>query len=430
MHGFALGGVMFFLLLALMLFGIPITFSLGIVSAVVLLMGDYSLLIIPHRLTSGVDVFVLLAVPYFILAGKLMNLAELTDRIFNFAKRLVGHLPGGLGHVNVLASMIFAGMSGAALADVEGLGTVEIKAMTDAGYSKPFSVAITAASSTIGPIIPPSIPLIIYGVIGEVSIAKLFLAGVIPGVLLGGLLMAIIWYLAGRQSLPVFAKGTFTQLAASFIEALPALMIPFMLVVSMLTGLATPTEIGTLAVVYAIILGYWFSRGAKIKGHLVWNVVSETAEATGSIMIIISSAALFSTVLTLEQIPQKTASYIISVIESPPVFLMALNVFLLIVGCLLDATSAIVILVPALLPTAVKLGIDPVHFGMVVVLNLMIGLITPPFGLVLYAISDMTGMSIFAVVRALLPYYFPLLGCLILVTFVPYISLFLPGFIF
>lgn len=411
-------------ILLLMVIGVPVAFALGTVAAGMLFMFDYPLRLVPHLMTTGVDVFVLLAIPFFVLTGQLMNLANLTDRIFSFADSAVGHIPGGLGHVNISASMIFAGVSGAALADVQGLGTVEIKAMTDAGYKRGFSAAITAASSTIGPILPPSIPLVIYGVIAEVSIGELFVAGFLPGILMGLTMMVLVYFLALRTEMPTKVRASIAVLVRNFVLALPALVIPVLLVAAFLFGIATPTEIGVLSIVYILILIFLVTR--SLPWSAVWACIERTAAATASIMLILSTASLYGKVLALEQVPQILTGNILEFTASPLAFLLAVNVLLLVLGCVLDGIAVMVILLPILLPISAQLGIDPVHFGVVVVLNLMIGLITPPFGLALFAITDIAKISTAQMIRSIAPFLVPLFASLLIVTLWADLVLLLP----
>lgn len=423
-------GISLALIVFLMLCGVPITFTLGIVSATVLIVKGYPLGLIPHMMITGVESWVLLAVPFFILTGQLMNASRLTDRIFDFASACVGHIKGGLGHVNILASMIFAGISGAALADVQGLGLVEIKAMKDKGYDLEFSAAVTAASSTIGPIIPPSIPLVVYAAIAEVSVAKLFLAGFLPGVLMGLAMMVLVYVMATKPSFPVKPdpRPTYRHLWHTFVRSIPSLVIPAILVSAILFGVATPTEIGVISIVYIIVVVGFVYR--SLDWAEAWKAIKDTAEATASILIILATAALYSKMLAMEQVPQMMTRYVLDVTgNNPALFLVAVNVLLLILGCFLDATAIMVITLPILLPIARLLQIDFIHFGIIVVFNLMIGLLTPPFGLCLYAIVNMTKIPMDRMVKAIAPFFVPLLLTLVFITFAKGPIMFLPSLI-
>ena len=423
-------GISLLLIMLLMLCGVPITFTLGIVSATVLIVKGYPLGLIPHMMITGVESWVLLAVPFFILTGQLMNASKLTDRIFDFASACVGHIKGGLGHVNILASMIFAGISGAALADVQGLGLVEIKAMKDKGYDLEFSAAVTAASSTIGPIIPPSIPMVVYAAIAEVSVAKLFLAGFLPGILMGLAMMILVYVMATSPTFPVKPdpRPTLHHLLHTFVQSIPSLVIPAILVAAILFGVATPTEIGVISIVYIIMVVGFIYR--SLDWAEAWKAVKGTAEATSAILIILATAALYSKMLAMEQVPQMMTRYVLEVTGNDPVlFLIAVNVLLLILGCFLDATAIMVITLPILLPIARLLQIDFIHFGIIVVFNLMIGLLTPPFGLCLYAIVNMTKIPMDRMVRAIAPFFVPLLLTLVFITFAKRPIMFLPNLI-
>ncbi len=418
------------IIVILMLAGVPITFTLGIVSAMVLIVKGYPLGLIPHLMITGVESWVLLAVPFFILTGQLMNASKLTDKIFDFANACIGHIKGGLGHVNILASMIFAGISGAALADVQGLGLVEIKAMTDKGYDKEFSAAVTVASSTIGPIIPPSIPMVIYAAIAEVSVAKMFLAGFLPGIVMGLAMMVLVYIMAMNPNFPVKPdpRPTFRHLWTTFIHSIPSLVIPGILLSAILFGVATPTEIGVISIVYIILVVGFAYR--SLDWAAAWAAVKGTAEATSAILIILATAALYSRMLAMEQVPQQMTRFILGTTgNNPTLFLIAVNVLLLFLGCFLDTTAIMVITLPILLPIAKLLGIDFIHFGIIVVFNLMIGLLTPPFGLCLYAIVNMTKIPMDRMVRAVAPFFIPLLLTLVFITFAPRPIMFLPNLI-
>lgn len=417
-----------FVIVTLMLLGVPITFTLAIVSAAVLIIKGYPLGVIPHMMITGVESWVLLAVPFFVLTGYLMNASKLTDKIFDFANACLGHIRGGLGHVTILANMIFAGISGAALADVQGLGVVTIKAMTDKGYDKEFAAGVTVAASTIGPIIPPSIPMVIYAAIAEVSVAKMFLAGFVPGILMGLAMMVLVYFMAKGEGFSVKPdpRPTLRHVWATFVSSIPSLVIPAILLAAILLGIATPTEIGVISIVYIVVVVGFVYR--SLDWAAAWGAVRATAEATSGILIILASAALYSKMLAMEQVPQNITKYVLQVTQNSPVaFLLAVNVLLLILGCFLDTTAIMVITLPILLPIARLLHIDLIHFGIVVVFNLMIGLLTPPFGLCLYAIVNMTKIPMDRMVRAIAPFFIPLLVTLAFITFAPKLIMFLPN---
>jgi tripartite ATP-independent transporter DctM subunit len=412
-----------------MIIGVPIAISLGGASVLwVYLSQKVPDFVILHRMVSGVDSFPLLAVPFFILAGNLMNVAGLTNHIFNFAKACVGWMHGGLGHVNIGASIIFAGMSGAAVADAGGLGTIEIKAMTDAGYDKDFAVAVTAASSTIGPIIPPSLPLVVYGVVASASIGRLFIAGVIPGLLMGGALMIMVAIYAKKRKYPSDQKFSIVRLGKSFIEGFPSLVTPGIIIGGIAFGLFTPTEAAIAAVVYALILGIFVYKTITFKKFM--QVSFDTLETTAIVMLIVAGASIFAWILTANRVTEQFAALILSITNNRILILILINLILFFVGFFMETIAAITILVPVLLPIAMNVGVDPVHFGIFMVLNLMIGLLTPPVGMVLYVLSRVAKMPFERCAAATAPFLIPLVIVLFLVTFIPGLSMWLPNLLF
>jgi tripartite ATP-independent transporter DctM subunit len=419
---------MFFTLFFLIIIGAPIAIALGGSSALWVYLSeavpDFTIL---HRMVNGVDSFPLLAIPFFILAGNLMNVAGLTNQIFNFAKAVVGWLPGGLGHVNIGASIIFAGMSGAAVADAGGLGTIEIKAMSDAGYDLDFSVAVTAASSTIGPIIPPSLPMVIYGVMASASIGRLFIAGFIPGLLMGLSLSILVGYYALKRNYPRDAKFSIKQLGVSFIQGLPALVTPIIIIGGIAFGIFTPTEAAIAAVVYALFLGFIY-RTLNFKKLVAISL--ETAETTAVILLIVAGASIFAWVLTANQVTEQFAALVLGITNNKFLLLLVINILLLIVGCFMETIAAITILTPVLLPVAMQLGIDPIHFGVIMVLNLMIGLLTPPVGMVLFVLTRVAKVSFERAAKATFPFLLPLLIVLFLITYFEPLCMWLPGVLF
>ena len=409
----------------LLILRVPIGFCLMLSSfAYILVNGDISFGIMTQRLEAGVEQFTLLAVPFFIMAGKLMNVGGITDRIFNFARAIVGHVPGGLAHTNVLASIFFSGMSGAAVADAGGLGSIEIEAMKKDGYTARFSGAVTAASATIGPIIPPSIPIIVYAVFAETSVAALFAAGVIPGLLMGLALMIMIYIYSIRFNYPKHARANLKQLYGTFTAAIPPLITPLILVGGILGGVFTPTEAGAVAALYALFLGIVIYRTVDLKKIL--EVFLDSSYTTATVMLIVIGASLFGWVLTLERIPVIVGTSILALTQNKIIILIITNLFLLFVGCFLEPVAAMIILIPVFLPICQQLEISLVHFGIIMVLNLMIGLLTPPVGLVLYVIADIAKISFEKVVRGTLPFLIPLVTVLLLLTYWPNIVLILP----
>ncbi len=458
--------------LVFMMGGIPVAIAMaGASLAYILSSGNLPPFVVIHRMVGGIDSFPLLAVPFFILAGNLMNNAGITTRIYNFALSLVGWMKGGLGHVNVLGSVIFAGMSGTAIADAAGLGTIEIKAMKEHGYSAEFAVGVTAASATLGPIIPPSLPFVIYGMMANVSIGALFLAGVLPGAMLALLMMItvayfahknkwgadfkfsssrlakalaelgvvigwplLLWVVVARFGAPA-QLSVFAGLALLFVvdrifkfEALLPIMTPVLLIGGMTTGLFTPTEGAIAACVWAMILGFaWY-------GTLSWKmfvkVCLDTIETTSTVLFIVAAASIFGWMLTATGVTTDIANWVLGFTKSAWVFLLLANLLMLFVGCFLEPTAAITILVPILLPIATQLGVDPVHFGLVMVLNLMIGLLHPPMGLVLFVLARVANLSFERTTMAILPWLVPLLLSLVVITYVPSLVLWLPKMFF
>ena len=453
--------------LAFMAAGVPVAIAMaGAALVYILLTGDIPPFVVVHRMISGIDSFPLLAVPFFILAGNLMNNAGITNRIYNFALSLVGWLKGGLGHVNIIGSVIFAGMSGTAIADAAGLGTIEIKAMKDQGYDLGFSVGVTAASATLGPIIPPSLPFVIYGMMANVSVGQLFVAGIVPGVVMAILMMLTVAYYAHKYhwggdikfewgrlgkallelalviGFPVIMWGLIIAglpfnwafgacvaglLAADFkfkFDAVLPIMTPVLLIGGMTTGVFTPTEGAIAACVWALFLGLVWYRTLTWK--MLVKVSMDTIETTATVMFIVAAASIFGWLLTATRVTDAVAAWVLAFTHSPWVFLLLVNLLMLFVGCFLEPTAAILILVPVLMPVVQQLGIDPVHFGLVMVLNLMIGLLHPPMGMVLFVLARVANLSIEKTTMAILPWLVPLLLSLLLITYIPSISLWLP----
>ena len=448
--------------------GLPVAMAMAAASLIYLLFVPSSPpLVVVHRMVSGIDSFPLLAVPFFILAGNLMNTAGITHRIYSYALALVGWLKGGLGHVNVVGSVVFAGMSGTAIADAAGLGTIEIKAMTDHGYDPEFAVGVTAASATLGPIIPPSLPFVIYGMMANVSVGALFLAGIFPGVVMALLMMLTVAYFAHKNGwggdvkfewpkllkalvetlvviawplviwLMVTEVGTHAQLTVlvglvllfaadklfNFQAVLP-IMTPVLLIGGMTTGVFTPTEGAIAACVWALILGFLWYRTLHFK--LFVKICLDTVETTATVLFIVAAASIFGWLLTATGVTAAIGQWVLGVTDQPWQFLLLANLLMLFVGCFLEPTAAITILVPILVPICQQLGIDLVHFGLIMVLNLMIGLLHPPMGMVLFVLARVANLSVERTTMAILPWLVPLLGSLLLITYVPSIALWLP----
>lgn len=420
--------ILFGSLLALMLLRVPIAFSLALSSFAYILYSGLPPVLLMHNMVNGMDSFPLLSIPFFILAGALMNSAGITARIFGFARAIVGWMHGGLGHVNVGASIIFAGMSGAAVADAGGLGAIEVKAMREAGYDDDFSVGVTAASSTIGPIIPPSLPLVIFGVMASVSIGKLFVAGIVPGLLMAAALSAMIWWMSRSRNYPRDVAFSVRTIATRFRAAFLPLMTPVIIVGGIVSGAFTPTEAAICAAAYALLLGVVLYGNLTRRKLAVISL--ETIETTAAIMMIVGAATVFAWILTANQVAAHFAEFVLSFTDNKTVVLLLIMGVVLIVGLFMETIAAISILVPVLMPVAAQFGIDPVHLGIIVILNLMLGLLTPPVGMVLFVLARVSKVSFEQCVRATLPFLVPLLAVLLLLSFVPGLVLWLPDLLY
>ena len=415
------------LFILLMVLGCPIAFAMVLSSLFyILLVGHIDYVIIPQRLSGGLDSFPLLAIPLFLLAGTLMNEFGITERIFVLAQALVGHITGGLGHVNVLASMIFAGMSGSAIADAGGLGAIEMEAMNKAGYRRDFSAAITASSSIIGPIIPPSISMVIYGVIASVSISKLFAGGLIPGVLMGVSLMIVIYYRArsGKETCPITSRSSLKAIIKGVQVSFLPLLAPGIIVGGILLGIFTPTEAGGVAVVYTVILGIYY-REITVPGLIA--AFKKTFLSTATVLFLIAGGSVFAWLIALAKLPEHFAELLFTISSNKYVILLMINIFLLIQGFFMSATAGVVIVAPMLLQVGQTIGVDPIHLGVFLIINLMIGIITPPVGMVLFTVSEVAEIKVEAVIRAVFPFYFPLVITLLAVTYFPQLVMFLPS---
>ncbi|MBO6718014.1 MAG: TRAP transporter large permease [Rhizobiaceae bacterium] len=419
---------MILLLFALMIVGVPVAVALAFASLAFVATNGLPPMIVLANMVNGINSFPLIAVPFFILAGNLMNTAGITARIFDFARAVVGWMHGGLGHVNVGASVIFAGMSGAAVADAGGLGNIEIKAMRDAGYDTDFAVGITAASSTIGPIIPPSLPLVIYGVIADTSIGQLFTAGLIPGMMMAIALMVMVAFYARKRNYPRDMSFSLSRFGYTFIHAVLPLMTPVIIIGGIMGGVFTPTEAAIAAVAWSMFLGIFIYRTLGWKQIL--RVSMDTVETTAAIMLIVASSMIFAWILTANQVALHFSDIMLSVTENKVALLLIITLIVLVIGCFMETIAAITILTPVLLPVAVGLGIDPVHFGIILILNLMIGLLTPPVGMVLYVLSKVANVPFERCVTATAPFLIPLVVVLMLLTFVPAFSMWLPTMLY
>jgi C4-dicarboxylate transporter DctM subunit len=408
-----------------LILGIPIAFVLGLTSFVALLYsGNIPLLLMPKEMFSGTDSFPLLAVPFFMLAGNLMNAGGITRRLIHFCNILLGYVRGGLAMVNIVASMFFAGITGAAAADASAIGSILIPAMTEEKYDRDFSAAVTAAASTMGPIIPPSIPMIILGAIAELSVGALFLAGVIPGVMIGISLLGVAYVISRKRNYPKEKVKSVKDFFIGLKDALLALLMPAIIMGGILGGIFTPTEAAVVAVVYAFIVSFFIYR--EIRWKDLHKVLIDSVVTTSILMLVIANSAIFGWILANQQVPQAVAQIFLSVSNNKWVILLLLNIFLLFVGTFMETTASLIILTPILFPLAVKVGIDPIHFGLVMVLNLVIGLITPPLGVCLFIACSIAKITLEQIVKAILPFLIAAIAVLFIVTYIPELSLWIP----
>ncbi|MEO7157251.1 MAG: TRAP transporter large permease, partial [Vicinamibacterales bacterium] len=402
-----------------------VVLAIGIPCIVYIVAHGLPIDLVAQRTLYAMDSFPLVAVPVFLFVGSLMNTAGISRYIYKFADTATGRLPGGLAQVNIFGSLIFAGMSGSALADIGGLGRIEIDAMRSKGFTAPFAAAVTSSSAIVGPIFPPSIPLIIYGTVTGVSVIQLLLGGILPGLLCVAMLMLMTGWLAIRRGYPRTTRWpTRHELWRDFRPAFPAMIAPIVLIVGMLLGWFTPTEIASVTVLYAILISSLFYRELTWRGVL--DAGYETVRASAGILLIVAVAALFGWILSVEGVPQKLTAAMLQVSTNPYVLLMIVNVLLIVVGMFLDSTTAILVIAPIIAKPLVAAGVDPVHLGMVVVFNLMIGLLTPPMGLALFLVADIAKVTMKDVLREMAPYYIPLGITLLLITYVPKITTWIP----
>ncbi len=408
----------------LLLIGAPISIAIGAGATAGCIALGYPLQIVGQKMVTGVDSYLLIAVPLFIFAGNLMNEGKITTKIFDFAQSLVGWIPGGLGHANIVASIIFAGMSGSAAADAGGLGVIEMKAMRDNGYDDAFSAAVTSASSVIGPIFPPSIPLIIYGSVASVSVAKLFMGGVLPGLLMGLALMILVFIFAvkrGYERTPFRLK----VLWESFKGSILSLITPLIILAGFTTGWVTPTEASCIAVVYSLVISAFVYRSLGLKKFL--ECAKESALGAANTLFIIGTSTLFTYVMVKEGISKDIANSILGISSNPAIILLIINIILLVLGMFMEPGAILTLMLPVLVPIAQAIGLDLVHFGVVMVLNLMIGQVTPPFGVCLFIISDLARVKLEILYKSILPFIIPLIVTLLMCTYIPGIVTWLPN---
>ncbi len=417
----------FLVLVGLILLGLPIPVSMGLTAVFFFVaLGETEVLtMVPARMYSSTTSFTLLAIPFFILTGNLMNAGGITLRLFRFAQNLVGHLRGGLGHVVVVSAMIFAGMTGAAVAEAAALGTVELDGMVKRGFDRKFSAAILASASTIGPVIPPSIPFVIYGSITGTSVGRLFLGGFVPGFLMGIALMIIVYVISRRRNYPKERRATLREFLDSTLGAVSAIATPIIIIGGMVSGIFTPTEAAVAATVYALILTMFVYKEVKFKDlpRILW----ETLESSVRVLFIISAAGIFGWLLIHQRVPETVIHGLMSLSQNPWIVLLIINIILLILGCFMEGICIMLLTIPVFMPMIFKLGIDPVHFGVMMTLNLMVGLLTPPVGMVLYTLASISKIPVWALAHELRWHMVALAVVLFLVTYVPGFVTFVPN---
>ena len=413
--------------LVLLFTGIPLYVDLGLSSFLYIFIPGMKPIVVLQRITQAANSFTMIAAPFFILMGNLMNTGGVTRKLFRFANTLVGSVPGGMGHANILCSAMFAGMSGTAVADAGGLGNIEIEAMRDLGYDDDFSCAVTAASSVLGPIIPPSLPMVILAVTVGASIGRCFVGGILPGILMALAMGSLVSYYSRKRHYPRNPKPTARIIWTAFKEAIWALLSPIILFVSIYTGIVTTTEAAIIAALYSMIVGLYAYRDLKWRD--IPQIMLATCETTGVVLAIVMTANIFGYSLSVAQIPQKI-SLLLTSISNKFVFLLVINLFLLFVGCFMEGTAAILILSPILIPAMVSMGVSETQACLIMILNLMIGVVTPPVGVVLYVTSNVAKVSASRVIKATTPFLIPLFIVLMIVTFVPFVTNWLPNLVY
>ncbi len=420
--------VMFIVFIVLTLVSVPIAFVLGLSSMTWVSFSSFvPMVMLPQRMYAGLDSFTLIAIPLFILAGKLMASGGISQRLIKLSAIMVGRFKGGLAYINIVVSMLFAGITGSATADSSSIGSILIPSMIEKGYTKDFSVAVTATSSVIGILIPPSIPLVIYGILMNQSISTLFIAGAIPGILVGFVLMLISFIMAQKYDFPRDEKFSFKEAVITTLDGILPLLAIVIVLGGILGGIVTPTEAAMLAVVYSFILGFFVYKAFSLKD--IPGIIIDTLKINGMVMLMVAAATAFSWIITSQQLPFKIAQALLSFTHNRIILLMIFNIVLLIAGAILDLTPAMIIFVPVLAPIAMELGVDPIHFAIIVVTNLGIGLFTPPVGACLFVSCSIAGINMKEAFRGFVPFFVGMFTVLILVTYIPEISLWLPGII-
>ena len=413
--------------LVLLFTGLPLYVDLGLSSFLYIFITGMKPIVVLQRITQAANSFTMIAAPFFILMGNLMNTGGVTRKLFRFANTLVGSVPGGMGHANILCSAMFAGMSGTAVADAGGLGNIEIEAMRDLGYDDDFSCAVTAASSVLGPIIPPSLPMVILAVTVGASIGRCFVGGIIPGILMAVAMGCLVSYYSHKRHYPRNPKPTAKIIWVAFKEAIWALLSPIILFVSIYTGIVTTTEAAIIAALYSMIVGLYAYKDLRWRD--IPQIMLATCETTGVVLAIVMTANIFGYSLSVAQIPQKI-SLVLTSISNKFLFLIVINLFLLFVGCFMEGTAAILILAPILIPAMEAMGVSETQACLIMILNLMIGVVTPPVGVVLYVTSNVAKVSSSRVIRATTPFLLPLFIVLMIVTFVPFVTNWLPNLVY
>ena len=421
----AIIALFFVVLLVLMLSGMPIAYSLGIASAGYMLMSGTSLAMMAQRMVNGANSFTMLAIPFFFMAGELMNISGVTDKIINMAKALVGHFKGGLAQVNIVASVFFAGVSGSATADTAALGSTLIPKMVEEGYDLDFAAAITVASSCVGPIIPPSITLVLYGILAGEDVGKLLIAGIVPGIIIALFQMVYTHFYAVKRDYPSYPKATPREMGKAVTSGFSALMMPIIIIGGTLSGVFTPTESAAVAVLYGIIIGFFIYRNLKVPQF--YESLKRVGVQSMNNMFILAAAACFSWVLTITKAADVLVNLMLGISTNKYVVMLMILALLMFIGFFMQASQALVVLTPMLLPVIKAVGISPIHFGIVMVVALTFGGCTPPVGSMLFVVNSITKMGFARLTKAMVPLYIPLLGALLVIAFVPQLSMFLPG---
>ena len=421
----AMIALFFGLLIVLMITGVPIAYALGIASAGYMIASGTSLAMIAQRMVNGANSFTMLAIPFFFMAGELMNISGVTEKIIRLAKALVGHFKGGLAQVNIVASVFFAGVSGSATADTAALGSTLIPKMVDEGYDIDFSAAITVASSCVGPIIPPSITLVLYGILSGTDVGKLLIAGIVPGVIIALFQMVYTHFYAVKMDYPSYPRASAREMGKAVTSGISALMMPIIIIGGTLSGVFTPTESAAIAVLYGIIIGFFIYRNIKLPQF--YESLKKVGVQSMNNMLILAAAACFSWVLTMSKAADVLVAFILGISTNKYVVLMMILALLIFIGFFMQASQALVVLTPILMPVIKAIGVDPIHFGLIMVVTLTFGGCTPPVGSMLFVVNSITKMGFARLSKAMIPLYIPLIGAILLIAFVPQLSLFLPG---